>query len=361
MTGKGRKLELSGVGKHYGPAVAVEEISFTIEPGNFVSLLGPSGCGKTTTLRMIAGFEVPSWGNILLDGKPIHTIPIHRRDIGVVFQDHALFPHRTVAQNIAFGLVQRGVSKREVAERVAWALATVRLPDLGARYPSELSGGQRQRVAIARAIVIEPDLLLFDEPLSALDATLREDLRNEIKRLQRKLGISTLFVTHDQAEALSLSDHIVVMNAGRIEQQGSPEDIYRRPRSAFVARFFGELNQLTAAVVSSKGGELQLRLGCGTEIRLRSDQPVTGEATLCLRSEAARIDSDPYAGGLPARVMAFDYLGMMVRYQLAACGGEVVIVQPHAGTLHQPGSDVRLHIAEGGWKLLDTGGDIHGY
>jgi ABC-type Fe3+/spermidine/putrescine transport system ATPase subunit len=235
-------LRLDGVRKRFGNTAAVDGVSLDVAPGEFLTLLGPSGCGKTTTLNLVAGFEQPDGGHILLGGRAVDRLPPFKRDIGLVFQDYALFPHMTVAENVAFGLRMRRVTEAERARRVADALTQVRLPGLGDRRPTALSGGQRQRVALARALVIRPSVLLLDEPLSNLDLKLREEMRLEIMALQRGLGITTVLVTHDQGEALAVSDRIAVMNAGRVEQVGTPAEVYERPATRFVAAFMGTTN-----------------------------------------------------------------------------------------------------------------------
>ena len=237
-------LQLSHLFKAYGSVVAVQDVNLDIEAGTFISLLGPSGCGKTTILRMIAGFETPTGGSIQLAGDDITRLPANRRDMGMVFQSYSLFPHMTAAQNIAFGLRLKRLSKAQQRDRVAEMLELVGLAGMGDRYPQQLSGGQQQRVALARALAIAPRVLLLDEPLSALDAKVRLQLRNEIRRIQQQLKITTLFVTHDQEEALSISDRVIVMAQGRIDQQGTPEEIYLTPNTAFTASFIGAMNQI---------------------------------------------------------------------------------------------------------------------
>ena len=251
-----------------GKVVAVDEVTLDIAAGEFFSLLGPSGCGKTTSLRMIAGFEMPDAGRIHVGGQDITDVPVHRRDMGMVFQSYALFPHRTAAENVAFGLRMRDVPRPEIARRVTAALAQVALTGLEDRRPGQLSGGQQQRVALARALVVEPRVLLCDEPLGALDRKLRQQMQFELKELQRRLGVTLVFVTHDQEEALAMSDRIAVMNAGRVEQVGSPTEIYERPRTRFVADFIGEINLLEEGGRSRALRPEKIRLVAATEARL---------------------------------------------------------------------------------------------
>ena len=241
-----------------------------VKDGEFLTLLGPSGCGKTTTLRMIAGFERPDRGEILFDGRPVNDLPPYERNIGIVFQDYALFPHMTVFKNVAFGLEMKGLPKMEIERKVRWALEVVGLTGFENRYPEQLSGGQQQRVALARALVVEPEVLLLDEPLSNLDAKIREKLRGEIKRIQRELGITTLYVTHDQEEAMAISDRIAVMNFGKVEQVGKPLELYYRPRTEFVARFLGLSNILTLQAENGRAclRELCFDVGRGGTVRV---------------------------------------------------------------------------------------------
>ena len=259
-------VQLDGVLKRFGDAIALHKISLTIEEGEFITLLGPSGCGKTTLLNLMAGFAEADGGEIFIDGDLVTEIPPYQREIGIVFQNYALFPHMTVEKNVGYGLRMRGVSKAEIAERVEQALALVKLAGYGHRKPRELSGGQQQRVALARALVIRPKVLLLDEPFSALDKNLRLSMQVELKAIQRKLGVTTVFVTHDQGEALSMSDRVVVMSAGHVRQIGTPDDIYRRPQDPFVAGFVGDVNILpgryagrdSSAVLDLGGNALRL-------------------------------------------------------------------------------------------------------
>jgi putative spermidine/putrescine transport system ATP-binding protein len=252
-------LQLNHLFKAYGSVMAVQDVNLEIQTGEFISLLGPSGCGKTTILRMIAGFEQPTGGSIRLEDQDITHIPANRRDMGMVFQSYSLFPHMTAAQNIAFGLRLKKLSRMQQHKRVSEMLDLVGLTSMGDRFPHQLSGGQQQRIALARALAIAPRLLLLDEPLSALDAKVRQQLRNEIRRIQQQLGTTTLFVTHDQEEALSISDRVVVMAQGRIDQEGTPEEIYLTPRTAFTASFIGAMNQIPG-VWEARSGQVRVRI-----------------------------------------------------------------------------------------------------
>ena len=316
-------LELSGLSKRYGETVALDGIDLRVDPGEFVSLLGPSGSGKTTTLNLIAGFAKPTAGDILMDGRPISELPPHRRGIGVVFQHYALFPHMTAAENIAFPLRRRRVPKPEMQERVASTVELVELSGLENRYPRELSGGQQQRVALARAIVFNPRVLLMDEPLGALDRKLRESLQRQIRRLHQELGITFVYVTHDQDEALALSERVAVFNHGRIEQLGTPLELYEQPSSRFVAEFLGESN-LLAVPTPGDGGA---RLATETD---------RGGQTLMVRPEHLELipeDDIPNARPevLSGVVSDVVYLGASVRIEVDVDSGGTVIARrsPH--------------------------------
>ncbi len=318
-------VQLNNIVKRFGTFTAVEETSLAIADGAFVTLLGPSGCGKTTTLRMIAGLLDPSEGEIIINGKRVNDVPIHKRNLGLVFQNYALFPHKTVAENVAFGLRYRNVSKSEIARRVQDALDLVQLPQVAARYPKALSGGQQQRIALARAIVIEPDVLLLDEPLSALDANLREDMRVELKNIQARIGVTTVFVTHDQSEALAMSDQIVVMSDGRVEQVGAPEDVYNTPASEFVARFLGASNILDGRCLSRGADGAILEVPVFGKITVPSARAPhlasAGAAKLVIRAEKLLLRRMPPENGAfsaPATVETVDYQGQSVRYFVRA-------------------------------------------
>jgi putative spermidine/putrescine transport system ATP-binding protein len=324
-------LELSGVHKTYGNGMrALERIDLAIQQGEFVSLLGPSGCGKTTLLRIIAGFETASGGSLLIDGRDITRVPPNRRKIGMVFQNYALFPNLTVAGNIGFGMTVAGASRREIDARVHELLEMIHLPGHAGRFPHQLSGGQQQRVALARALAVQPRLLLLDEPLSALDAQIRQSLRQEIRTIQQQLGITTVYVTHDQDEALSLSDRVVVMHGGLIEQVGTPAEIYHRPQTLFVGRFVGSLNVLAATVVDPSRGTFRVmdQLVClGPELGAGRASSEAVRIT-CRPEQVTLTDPSEVAPGsavLEGTVDDVTFLGSVVRVRLR-CGDEVVQV-----------------------------------
>jgi len=317
-------LNLIGVEKSFGSQVVVQRFDLAVERGEFVTLLGPSGCGKTTTLRMIAGFERASAGEIRIDGRDVTGLPANKRAIGMVFQSYALFPNMTVAQNIGFGLKVAGKAAAVIRARVEEMLAMIRLPDLAERYPYQLSGGQQQRVSLARALAPSPQILLLDEPLSALDARIRLTLREEIRALQQRLGITTVFVTHDQEEALSLSDRIAVMNDGALEQVGSPGEIYNRPRTRFVASFVGELNTLEAEIVDADVGAL--RIG---DAEVFAAEPIRGgrageRRSVVLRPEAIRPDERGAGINVLSGVLKHvTFLGSVVRLHVQVGAAEL--------------------------------------
>ena len=313
-------LQLTGIQKRFGTTYAVEDFNLSADKGEFVSFLGPSGCGKTTTLRMIAGFEQPTAGTITINGKDITHSPPNRRNVGMVFQSYALFPNMTVADNVGFGLRVRKRSKAEIKTRVGELLELIHLPDKGGRYPYQLSGGQQQRVALARALAISPEVLLLDEPLSALDAKIRVALRKEIRSIQRQLGITTVYVTHDQEEAMSLSDRVVVMSEGRIEQIGPPPEIYNFPATPFVASFVGTLNLLPAQVVDAATGTVNVggqTIRTPKAIESGADRPVT----VALRPEAVELGEAGGSNRLTGRVEDVSFLGSIVRTRIRIADG----------------------------------------
>jgi putative spermidine/putrescine transport system ATP-binding protein/spermidine/putrescine transport system ATP-binding protein len=306
---------------------------------------------------MIAGLEYPSAGDILVKDRRINDIPVHRRNFGMVFQDHALFPHKTAFDNIAFGLKYRNASRAEVERRVRRALEIVRLPNVGGRLPRELSGGQQQRVALARAIVIEPDLLLFDEPLSALDANLREEMRVELKRIHHTLGITAIYVTHDQAEALSMSDRVVLMREGRIEQEGTPDELYRNPVSEFSARFFGQVNDVEGVVAGVEGNHCRVRLDGGMEIGVAQVHTRPGDRVrLLLRAERAAVapafPDGPGFSTLKGTITACDYLGVLTRYVVDVGGIPLIILQSAGHSMMKVGEHAAVRIPVDAWMAF---------
>jgi putative spermidine/putrescine transport system ATP-binding protein/spermidine/putrescine transport system ATP-binding protein len=322
-------VRLADLTKHYGNAVAVDRLSLTIEPGELVALLGPSGCGKTTSLRMIAGLVQPSGGEIFVNGTSITRVPVHRRNIGMLFQSYALFPHLTVAENIIFGLQMRGIKRRPAGLRVQEALDLVQLGGHQQKLPSQLSGGQQQRVALARALVIEPAMLLLDEPLGALDKSLRESMQVELRLLQRRLGITTVMVTHDQDEALTLADRILVMRDGRLEQIGSPAEVYQYPATRFVAGFLGVSNFFQGTIEGWAAGSIRVRCPNGVRLTIPGETAPSGSATVALRPEAIRVSPGTSAPDRPNAIIATleqaVYRGFMVHYYMRLPGGEPLI------------------------------------
>ncbi len=325
-------VELRNVTKNYADTVAVAGLSLDVAHGEFVALLGPSGCGKTTTLQMLAGFISPTSGDILVGGQSMRGVPPHKRNIGVVFQSYALFPHLTVFDNIAFGLKMRNVRSADVAGRVARALDLVQLTSLDQRYPKALSGGQQQRVALARALVIEPSVLLLDEPLSNLDANLREQMRFEIREIQKRIGITTVFVTHDQHEAMAVADRLVVMSNGTIRQVGTAQQIYESPADLFVAEFIGQANLLRGQVTEIRGAEAELVVAQTVKIRAPHHGRVrVGQmAALALRPEDLRLASATEAGmnNLICNVVRVNYLGSALNVGVRVGELDLVLMLP---------------------------------
>ena len=354
-------LVLTDVQKRFGEFVAVENFNLTAERGEFVSFLGPSGCGKTTTLRMIAGFEQPSSGAITIDGTDVTYVAPNRRNVGMVFQSYALFPNMTVADNVGFGLKVRKRPPDQIKKRVGELLDIVNLGEKGNRYPYQLSGGQQQRVALARALAFEPQVLLLDEPLSALDAKIRVALRHEIRSIQRQLGITTVYVTHDQEEALSLSDRVVVMSEGRMEQVGTPFEIYNFPATGFVASFVGTLNVLQGVVVNASSGELSV---AGQPVRLKASFEGTSgrEVKVALRPEMVSLGAIEGQNQLTGRVTDVSFLGSIVRIRVGLQGANgsdgptVVLDEFHEPTLQLPnlGDTATVSFPQVGPLVLDA-------
>jgi putative spermidine/putrescine transport system ATP-binding protein len=346
-------VRLNELSKRYGPHHAVNALSLAIDPGSMVALLGPSGCGKTTCLRMIAGLVQPSSGEIFIDGREVTGVPVHRRNIGMLFQNYALFPHMTVAENIAFGLEARRVSRAEAAGRVADALQLVQLGGYGERFPAQLSGGQQQRVALARCLVVEPALLLLDEPLGALDKSLRESMQVELRALQQRLGITTIMVTHDQDEALTLADQVAIMRGGRLEQLGSPTEVYQEPASRFVAGFIGVSNFFDGRV-EQRHGSLARIATSGGQILFVESCPLADKVTVAVRPEAVMVEAEAGAGATEGNsasgsVEQVVYRGFVSHTYLRLDNGDTLISfqsnRPGSagGGLFPPGTRVRAH------------------
>jgi len=341
-------LELKHLTKTYGTTAAVDDVNLAVEPGELVAFLGPSGCGKTTTLRMVAGFIQPTAGEILVRGSDITDLKPNHRDMGMVFQSYALFPHMTVNRNVAFGLVARGVPSAEIAPKVGAALDLVGLTGFGERYPKQLSGGQQQRVALARVLALKPKLLLFDEPLSNLDAKLRVQMRHEIRQLQKEVGITSLFVTHDQEEAMTIADRIAVMNKGRIDQIGTPAEIYDHPRTRFVADFIGTSNLIDGRVA---GGRFVSKSG----LELPCSSPGPGndlEAVLAVRPEKVELADAGAQDALSGTVTRVTKLGGLIEYAVTLASGETFLIHQQ----DRSGSEIRV-VGDGvtlSWRLEDS-------
>jgi spermidine/putrescine transport system ATP-binding protein len=346
-------IRLERVSKRFESVTAVDDVSLDVESGEFFSLLGPSGCGKTTSLRMIAGFERPDTGRIVIGDTDVTQTPPHRRPVNTVFQSYALFPHLTVEQNVGFGLRFKDVSKDEGRRRVAEVLELVRLGELGRRRPHQLSGGQQQRVALARALVLSPSVLLLDEPLGALDAKLRRELQVELKSIQREIGITFLYVTHDQEEALTMSDRLAVMSRGRVEQLGTPREVYEHPETTFVADFLGVPNLMRARIL----GDGRVDVG-GTMLRATSADPkATGVVRLTIRPERVRIEP-PATGGenrVPATIDRFVYLGSTTQVFVALSSGDrVQALVANSGDVEEydVGAAVTAHLPADALRIL---------
>ena len=350
---KAATIEFERVTKRYGDVVAVDDVSFTIAAGTLVTLLGPSGCGKTTILRLVAGLELPTAGSIRIGGRDVSRLAAAERDVSMVFQSYALFPHMTVAENVRYGLDVAGMPRAGADARARDALATVGLPGLDARLPSELSGGQQQRVAVARALVLEPAVLLFDEPLSNLDARLRRQMREEIRELQQRLALTVVYVTHDQAEAMAVSDRIVVMNRGGIAQEGAPREIYEAPRDAFVAGFMGDANRVRGTLKRRDATLADVTVGGVTLVVPHRGLP-DGDVELSIRPEAiafAPADAAPLVG----TVRKASYLGGLIEYTLATPIGELFVISMAVDAPQPVGARVGIALAGHGVVAIPPG------
>jgi len=326
--------------KQFGAFTAIHDLSISIEPGTLVTLLGPSGCGKTTTLRMLAGLEHPSSGRIIIGGKDVTMLPANERDVSMVFQSYALFPHMTSLDNVAYGLESSGLKKKEAREKAEDGLKLVGLAGMGQRLPAELSGGQQQRVAVARALVLEPQVLLLDEPLSNLDARLRRSVRTEIRDLQQRLGFTAVYVTHDQDEALAVSDRIIIMKDGVIAQEGTPRDLYEAPASAFIADFMGEANVMPCEVISVEGADATIRIA-GLEHKVPSRNARLGAAKIAVRPNS--ITLEPATGApFPGRITHAAYLGDHIEYEVETASGSLFVVDPAVERALAPKTDIAI-------------------
>jgi putative spermidine/putrescine transport system ATP-binding protein len=358
-------VRLEGITKRFGETVAVDGVSLVVQRGEFVCLLGPSGCGKTTTLRMVAGFVEPDEGTIFIAGRDVTDRPPNRRDLGMVYQSYALFPHMTVAENVAFGLRMRGVTGPAVKERVERALTLVALEGLESRKPGQLSGGQQQRVALARAIVIQPTVLLLDEPLSNLDAKLRKRMQIELKALQRTVGITTIHVTHDQEEALTLADRLVILNHGRIEQVGTPREVYNRPRGAFVADFLGRTNFLNGRVtgVDPASGALAFTADSGDALRIGDAPPLAAGTPAKAFIRPERVELRPPGDGhrentLAGQIEQVIFSGSVVTIEVrTTSGGHLVVERPSdvAAESYRAGDKVAVVLPAEALRILADG------
>ena len=331
---------------------AVNNVSLSIEPGELVTLLGPSGCGKTTLLRMVAGFLVPTAGEIYIGDKEVSQIPPNKRNVGMMFQSYALFPHMTVYENVAYGLKLKHMDKSEVNEKVKSILSLMQIEQYASRFPNEISGGQQQRVALARAVVTEPSVLLFDEPLSNLDAKLREYMREELRKIQQRVGITSIYVTHDQSEAMAISDKVVIMRSGVVQQTGSAMDIYAHPKDKFVAGFIGKSNYVKPDCVKSVSGNIADAVIFGKEVKISAAEGCSSaeECTCMIRPEDIKITKD---GPIPAKVVSKAYFGQYVQYFMDICGQTVEQMDfSQSNARLNEGDEIRVDVVDESLRLL---------
>ena len=346
-----KAVEFKHVTKAYGEVQAVRDLSFTIERGKLVTLLGPSGCGKTTTLRLIAGLEMATEGSIFIGGKEVTRLSASDRDVSMVFQSYALFPHMTVMQNVSYGLTMSRLSKAEVSEKALEGLELVSLSGFGERLPSELSGGQQQRVAVARALVLEPEVLLFDEPLSNLDAKLRRRVREEIRELQQKMELTTVYVTHDQEEALAVSDRIFVMNEAVIDQEGTPQQLYEEPVNLFVADFIGDANIVKAQILKIDGINANVDIG-GIGANLPNRGLVSGEVSVAIRPQSICLSQSGNKNSIQGTILKAIYLGGHIEYTVDCILGELFVIDNQVEIKHNLDTAVFITLRARGVSLI---------
>ena len=344
-------VEFKKVTKAFGDVQAVRNLNFSIEKGQLVTLLGPSGCGKTTTLRLIAGLEMATEGNIFIGKKEVTKTSASDRDVSMVFQSYALFPHMTVMQNVSYGLTMSRISKQEVKEKSQNGLELVGLSGFGERLPSELSGGQQQRVAVARALVLEPEVLLFDEPLSNLDAKLRRRVREEIRELQQDLDLTTVYVTHDQEEALAVSDRIIVMNEAVIAQEGTPKELYEEPINLFVSDFIGDANLINSSIIEIDGLNAKLDIG-GIQLQLPHRGLMPGNAMVAIRPQSIYLNESGSEKGISGTILKSSYLGDHLEYTVKSELGEFFVIDNQMQTQHPPGAQVSITFRSNGISLI---------
>jgi putative spermidine/putrescine transport system ATP-binding protein len=345
-------LSLKNISKRYGQVIAVEDFNLDVEKGEFISFLGPSGCGKTTTLQMIAGFEEPTSGTIEVQGKDMTNVPPNERDIGIVFQSYALFPHMSVAENVGFGLEMRGINKTERQDRIRETLELVHLTDFADRFPKALSGGQRQRVALARAIVIKPQLLLLDEPLSALDAKIRESMQIELRNIQNTVGVTTVLVTHDQSEAMAMSDRIAVMNKGRMARLGEPFEIYEYPGDSFTSNFLGSTNIFQGKISGKKNKELYVDCS-GIELKIIGEGDQGSGVSVAIRPEKVEL-TEVGSGLFDAKIKSRVFLGTCWAYQMESMLGSFNVTLQNTGrSVAKAGDHVGIVWHEDAVRILD--------
>ena len=349
---KKAEVKFENITKKFNETVAVDNVSCTFEAGTLTTLLGPSGCGKTTSLRIIAGLERATEGKILVDNEDVTILPATDRDVSMVFQSYALFPHMSVIENVSYGLKMINVNKEEYIEKALETLKLVNLDGYENRMPSELSGGQQQRVAVARAIVLEPKVLLFDEPLSNLDAKLRRQVREDIREIQQKLGVTTIYVTHDQEEALAISDKVIVMNKAIIAQEGSPKDLYNFPKNKFVANFIGDANDVTAEIIQKQSNTYGLKLA-EMNIKIESNRDLNDKVSLALRPEKIIIERTDNSNCILAKIKSASFVGSSYQYILNSKIGELYVVSGDTNDIFKVGEEVFLSINEKDIKILN--------